>query len=246
LAVVHTVDEKTINDIFSSLDKYDLIITQNVKTSYRGNSFGTYQFDAADCPVIKVTNTYYSGQLPQFGYIYDPITKGYFTEDYNDVMLFKTHFNNLTNHIPVYDESLFIPEYNQKRHEDSLAELIDREQDCDVRVADFITKNYRKQKLFHTINHPCKSIVREVLSQVLDILELDLVVPDFIDNFAVKSYPIYASTSKNLGLEFTDTSNYTINNVVYTPEQMYDKCRDYYSTIPKSVVDYNLKKYINY
>jgi hypothetical protein len=157
--------------------------------------------------------------------------------------MFKQPISHL---FPDFKCSFYDLDYCHKRHNDSLNELYQREQDCDIGIADYIAKNYRQRKLFHTINHPTVSTVDHVVRTILEYLDMDTAVPDHPDDFAVKTYPIYSSTSQHLDLEFNDPCEYVVNSVTYTPEHMYDVYSQFYSTLPKPIVDYNLDKYSNY
>lgn len=54
--------------------------------------------------------------------------------------------------------------------EKSIMELRHREQNCDIKISDFIEKRWRKEQLFYTVNHLSKSLYREVCRLLLEFI----------------------------------------------------------------------------
>lgn len=107
---------------------------------------------------------------------------------------------------------LFSEEYIRQNYQKTIRILREHEIDTDVKIASFIESNYKKARLFHTINHPTNIILKEVLKQIISILKWDSTTVDnnpLFDHEILKEGGftdiIYPSVSQNLGLEF-DTS----------------------------------------
>jgi len=61
----------------------------------------------------------------------------------------------------------------EKRFNRSISILKEREQKCDIKVADFILENFKKHKLFLTHNHPTTCVFIHCVNQLLSILNND-------------------------------------------------------------------------
>ena len=71
--IVHEAKKEEFENFFDKLaPQADVIIYQNVSSNYRGMNGGSSRFDPIENPLkIKLTNAYYSGYFPDFGYLYD-------------------------------------------------------------------------------------------------------------------------------------------------------------------------------
>ena len=58
----------------------------------------------------------------------------------------------------------------ERRFQESIAVLQQKELKCDIKASDFILANYRKHKLFLTQNHPSTSVYVHLVNQILIIL----------------------------------------------------------------------------
>lgn len=80
--------------------------------------------------------------------------------------------NSLETVLDMYSRGQIDFEYNE-RFNQSIAVLREKEKHCDVKVAQFIEENIRKQKLFLTQNHPTSCIFIHCVNQILHILGID-------------------------------------------------------------------------
>ena len=105
----------------------------------------------------------------------------------------------------------FIPcETIQHWKERTFASSVKRDEECDVRVTEFIAKQYTRTRLFHTIEHPSNVLLMFVARQVIDNLQSSLGISFSIDiDFVPQkellydhTLPILPCVKKTLCLEF--------------------------------------------
>lgn len=105
-------------------------------------------------------------------------------------------------------ENLYSKSLSIKLVKNSLNNLRKREKesDIDIKLCDFIEKNYKKVKLFNQFNHPKREIFKYIAESILDKIGIDeFVIADtgasHLDGIMT---PIYRSTYKNLNLQFQE------------------------------------------
>jgi hypothetical protein len=101
----------------------------------------------------------------------------------------------------------------QSRFEKSMAYLINREKICNIKVSDFILKNYKDYKLFDTQNHPngiLASYVAKNICHILNINFMDLCIFNEADKCVSVKYPdsIYSKKELLFNYVINDNSEY--------------------------------------
>ena len=90
-------------------------------------------------------------------------------------------------------------------HRDSLGELAQREQDCDLALSDWIDAQHRHQPLFHTVNHPTQSSLQQLLERLFSALAPDIrpqpVAPDPVEHLGALSISPHPWVIEALELE---------------------------------------------
>ena len=93
----------------------------------------------------------------------------------------------------------------------TLSELSKRETNTDIKISDFIRDNYRKYRLFHTINHPTDVLGLEVANQILSKLNMPPISegtkPQYKEVLGRLQVPIYPSVIDGLDLTFVSESS---------------------------------------
>lgn len=91
------------------------------------------------------------------------------------------------------------------------------EKDVDIKVADFILENFRKQMLYQNFIHPNKCIIYEYIRRLLHTIDISTAEIDELEREAPMhehqsgDVPIYPSVIKALELEFADdTTKYEV------------------------------------
>ena len=115
-----------------------------------------------------------------------------------EVILFMKYNDkyNLDTILKLYDDNKINFNY-EERMEKQLNILKNKEQNCDIKIRDYILKNYKKQKLFLTSNHPSYHIIIEITKQILEKLNIndfDKLIEN--DNFSLGGDFIFSKYDK--------------------------------------------------
>jgi organic radical activating enzyme len=91
--------------------------------------------------------------------------------------------------------------------EREIAKVRKAEAQTDVKVADFIERNFRRLRLFNTVNHPRDVLSMFLFFEVLSVLQLPIPSqPEFYNGlpkyFAEQESPIHPFIARHFGLEF--------------------------------------------
>ncbi len=106
-------------------------------------------------------------------------------------------------------DDLFSPGELYGNLERTLEILREKEKETDVKLSDFIKKNFRKYRLFHTVKHPTNVLLKELFKQLLPLLGLRSKNIDSDPFFSREHLTfettdiIYPSVAKILNLHFT-------------------------------------------
>lgn len=122
----------------------------------------------------------------------------------------------------------------QERFETTQRVLREKEQECDVKVADFIDKHYRDHLLFYTQNHPSMFFLRFVAQQILqtlgynpDILpdEQHLQHPDYNSGHStIPHYEFGKAAWKYYGFRFLpEPSDSTMEKIIHAARRIYEQ-----------------------
>lgn len=109
------------------------------------------------------------------------------------------------------------------------ARLQARDSKCDVKLAGYIIDNFRRRRLFWTVNHPSSELLAEVTKRLIhasaEFSELDGVAPEQVlktrfeasGPLGVTSIPIHPSIAAHYGLEW------------YASDELFQNWGDYYT-----------------
>jgi len=93
----------------------------------------------------------------------------------------------------------------------SLDELKQRELSCDIRISDYIEKNWLSKKLFHVFNHPTNQLLIELSTRLCaagKVAVSNELVPEFWPEALNRVVPpIFPSVRSTLGFEFECTNS---------------------------------------
>lgn len=109
------------------------------------------------------------------------------------------------------------PEFIQNELNEGMRILRKKEEVTDIKLADFIEKNYSKIRLFHSVNHPSNFLLNELAKEVLFRMGLDFheIENQFLngDEYFHWTHPIiYPCVAKVLKLQF-DTQQTTLAEI---------------------------------
>jgi len=135
----------------------------------------------------------------------------------------RNHINSFDEFMYLYDNNLIDYDFTNRMNENyEISQK--KEQDCEVKIIDFIMKNIHKEKLFLTQDHPTSFVFNAVTKQICDILDLDydyergnscheniLGLPDSVYNREDNQYPISRYSIQYFGFEYIKTEHADAN-----------------------------------
>jgi hypothetical protein len=118
-----------------------------------------------------------------------------------------------------------------ERLKNSLAELKKRDQYTDIKVYEFIKKNYKSKKMFISNNHPTTIVFKYIYYQILNILRLpnNFIIPFNNENpgLSVPGYVLSLHDIKKLDLSYNYSNDwkevgYKLINIIYNTHKKKD------------------------
>jgi hypothetical protein len=200
ISISEEVIKKTSLFIYQPIDKFygeqstDYILSKLpsdcIKIAFPYIYFKGYWPQTSENPVNKPDEKYPYGKFP-YG-------------DYNVINMISNNsietikIMQQLNKIDFYDEKILLDNIEQ-----TIENLSNRELSTDIKVSEFIRKNYRNYYLFHTPNHPSNIMATYVTNQILEILGI-APLSQAHQSEILGSYqlPIYPSVITALNLKF--------------------------------------------
>ena len=212
---VHLATSADVGRLQGWLADADLLICHRVQPGYRdGLGLDTPSLRRllpASGRCLVLPNLHYEGCHPWIGYSHDPDGRLADLEaesplgPYHDFLAMAAAEQDLS-----AEELLQAPcspalaELLRHTHRHSLAELRQREQDCDLGLADWIEAEHQRLPLMHTINHPTQLALDQLLRRLVAQLDQALPPPaelfDTHEHLGELSLPIHPWVRQALGL----------------------------------------------
>lgn len=206
--------KKTIPD--ELLKRAKLFIYQPVKDIH-GICSSRYILNKlpSDCQRISFPPLYFTGYHPQ--YCKNPVNKvikpiypfGVMPYGDSNIISMLKQSNSVSEIIErLSNTNYYSQQFLLANVDKSLAELSRREAVLNIKVSDFIKKNYQHYYLFYTVNHPTDIMGIYVVNQILKALDLPLLDREtYIKDSTTgildeEQTPIYPSVIKKLSLTF--------------------------------------------
>ena len=121
----------------------------------------------------------------------------------------------------------------------SLLNLKEREQECTIKVADFIQQHWRDKRLFFSMNHPSNEVLNEVVKQVNKLLTLPKPQAYCGNELLGDTHlPMYHSVQKLMNFE--GSSSIKVRKVEMDATEYLTKSVRTYEGIPVSKLKHNL------
>lgn len=206
---VHTInclDHKWREVVASS----DIIVTQPILNEERFGYLATSLLRDSTISqgkvVLTIPSMYFTGYHPTLDSI--PGLKGPLRDNHDFLMLncFLNGIEEAQAYSLLMDKSFGGNLWRDKALE-SLVALKSREKEfsVDVKVADYIAKNYQAECLFNTFNHPTKSLFLFVIEALLKRLDVDLSKVEISKVLGIEHTigPVYPFVSDSLDLRFS-------------------------------------------
>ena len=164
------------------------------------------------CRKISVSYLYFLGYFPDYYKNSDENQKtitpqkpyGLFPYGHQKI---KTEFSKCANIektiIESKSENFVCKEFVESEFRRGMEKLQDNENSVDIKLYDFIDKNYRTQKLFHTVNHPSNILLQYTYNLLAEKLGVDAInlsgKPEYLGTITSIIYPCVTT---HLGLQF--------------------------------------------
>jgi len=241
LTPCNLITEKEIdNFIKNEARKIDLFIYVPVGDDYRDN----YKFSSnylishlrSNCIKIVFPSLYYHVYDPQMTYLTDEYGKRVnIPHEYHDKHLIKIFIKNriLTNE-EIFENYLnfikdpenfnkkdiqdaVISNYRELKRRENLLEN-DKTNNFVIKVADFINKNHKDQRLFYALNHPSKYLYLYMKQQLFGYIDIETSEPDLDPNLDPHSdfvFGIFPPVKNILELRFEDKAAFPADGISY-------------------------------
>ena len=90
-----------------------------------------------------------------------------------------------------------------KENFDNIFEEFDsKERKWDIRIVDYIKKNYKEKKLFYDINHPTNEVMEKIAMGICKLLNIPIEKLFCTMNLGAYEMPIYPEVRLTLGLKY--------------------------------------------
>lgn len=180
------------------------------------------------CKVIRIPNIYFDGYFPQIINVEKYNGKLYPRRDKYIDLLFKKGITEEEIVKTIKDIKFLNKEFIEDCVKKSFEILKVREEQCDVKILDYIKSNYIKKQLFYSPNHPINIVIKELTIRILKKLNIndfkfeDEEILDDNKNYSLigQDCVIYPSVIYNLNL--------TIYNKKYYPNRYINKNLELY------------------
>lgn len=232
---VHIATAAQVKKLHIELSSIDLVITQNITETYRGRiGLGTTTIKKLlnkDCRVIIYPSTYWNGYNPELFILKDDTGKTVTdTFDYHHRLIFNGFVAGKSQKEVCDSIVQSYPYEFATKPEQGLLELETRELDFDIKIASFIKRNFRRQRLFWTFNHPSMIIFHVIGKQILQKLGFPQDLPEPLLDEMLKNtvYPILPYIKEMLNIHFPDEMIFKIKNEVLSPKATVDKYFRFY------------------
>ncbi|MEG3917604.1 WcbI family polysaccharide biosynthesis putative acetyltransferase [Microcoleus sp. T3_A4] len=225
---IYQLTQSDVDFVELVMSDCDLIIYQKIGHNY-GKLSTQHLFEERlqkpTCTLISFPSLYFRGYNPE---LHPP----HYDETimYNHIINWSnaSHFEEVFLNLNLFEKnvSLFYVE-------ESLNELGLREADIDLKFSDFIRSNYRKERLFHTFNHPTSGLMAELAGRVLEKIGVDDFSKENARNISCSllsnfHFPLYPSNAQNLDIEFSE-------NLLYRYAGQDYNIRDFYNLMRKTI-----------
>ena len=164
--IVHLAKEADAGQHQALMEQADLILTQYTAPNFRPAHLEMRGIkDRFPGKTLSWPNIFYAGQTPflryathlEWGRLSGPL------DVYHDLRLLRDWFVARMGECP-----FALPASQEDVHRQSIAELMAREKECDIGVADLIETRHADRLLFFTFNHPTRWLLDRLANRIAD------------------------------------------------------------------------------
>lgn len=185
LKPVFALEASDLKDLERVCKEVDLFIYQPVREGYRGYlEFGTNYLKSLLKPeavAISFPSLYFKGYNPEMVYLRESNSRdllispfgGYHNRNIFDMFLKGYNKRDIVNFLS--ERQAISKSYISKEIETTFNELKSREEkfSVDIRISNYIEKNWKKKRLFWTFNHPSNELLIYIADSILQRVCID-------------------------------------------------------------------------
>lgn len=233
------------------LKSLNLFIYQNVSDDniYSPKLSSNYLLNElrGGCKTICIPNIYFAGYFPNKKKGINPcVDKAKFGNGlipYQDILEDELLKGSSLNKVyrKVTDINSMNPSDIQRNFQNSLDELKKREEQCNIKVADYIEENYQREKLFYAVNHPSNSMLKYAVEQILEQLfdKKIAINMDDVEPLNIVEELIYPGVKETLKLQFPADKFIFHKKVVSEPLEIFDYIKYYRDSLLRELYKTN-------
>lgn len=263
---VHLLVKDDLKNIEKDFSQIDLLIYQEVGSNFKnGPDFASNHvltFLKKNSQKICIPSLFFNAYFPDFheiitndqGPLITPLMGAY--HDLNIALAYVYGFKS-GDFVKMYNNKNFYDKkYCQKLLDNAIFSLEEREINnrVDVRISDFIRKNYQKQKLFNSQNHPKPVLLQYVIDNMILKLGLNFQIHVKETKLDILESPVHPSIYQNLNLKFINKMDFlTFKGIVSGYKNITELFYEEYKKIDKTVLlnsltglDYELDRLKNH
>ena len=238
---VYQMSDKDNEHLITLLHECDVLLYQPHQKgkwapNWRSSDFWLTNTSAKH--TFSFPSLFFSGYNPELTYIKKTtgqrLNEGF--SDYHDKRIVSLFLEGKSDQIIAdsYQRLQLTPDDIKHNYINAINELKKREHEQNLNIfsASFIEENFKKERLFHTFNHPSNSVLFHIVKQLFELLNIQNYVLPNITRELLKydSFPITTGVHDTLTLIFQRSCNtdYLIQNTQLTPRQLVSRYTEIY------------------
>jgi|GEM_PF-2759334 len=241
---VQNIVQEDIDKLLDIFPQLDIVIYQHNKGKDLKKKSTKYLLETTrnDCIKISIPSCYFEGYHPElikvvidgkalenplFGQLHDAHILKLFLEN--------PHHSKWSREADIfYNKDLYNTDFLNKVYQYTIEQLTSRENEnnCDIKISNFIASNFKSKQLFNDHAHPTIHIYSYIIESIFSSLGVDCDIDwNQIDWSANIKYPIYLSTQHYLGLDFDGDAKYKFNGVEIERAVFFEQMLSYYRSL---------------
>lgn len=244
---VDEISKKDVERLHQEIKEADYIFLQRVNDEYRNSlGVGTNTLTKlANVQVFTFPSIYWNGYNPELCYFKNldgstiPGFYGYHNKVIYYCYMMGATVEETLSFLNSQDAILEIDDISL-----SFETLREREGTLDVKVSDYIERNYKERRLFHTINHPDNALLEYVCDELMLKANIKAKVHNLNPSkeyLGFTRYPILPAVNRALKLNFKDGQGYLIKDEKIDSENLVRRFFDFYNN-NREILSFNKKR----
>ena len=246
IPAIHTIqqDSNKIKLIFRELETVDYVISQPLSKNFNELSIDSLRKHFSE-KLIIIPGIYFLGYHPDLVYLKSKDAKTYKTKnfDYHELSIVYSYLKGYN-----IEQAIALPQIANLSSIDikeiwdiTLNNLIDKEQECDIAISDYILQN-EKKILFFSFNHPSNLVMNAMSERIIKYIKPTHFY-SFIHNdlFSNTIYPI--NESVQLHKNISSSSLYKKQNKILLKKDIIELYFKEYEMLDISILEETIEFY---